>query len=555
MLIELRVENLGIIESASVVLGPGMTVITGETGAGKTLLVEALDLLLGGRADPTLVREGSSEARVEGRFVSSEAGPGEGPGPGVEAPIEVETVLARVVPAVGRSRAYLNGKLATVAEVVEVGRLLVDLHGQHAHQSLLVPGEQRALLDRFAGDEAAAAKEALRVAREEVRRLSAELALLGGDERSRAREADLLRYQLAEIDAAGLEDPSEDERLAADEALLADAEAHREALLAAYEDVGGGAVDALGAAMAAVARRAPLDHLAARLRALQADAADLAHELRSTAEEAVADPGRLAEVRVRRRLIADLTRKYGEAVSDVMQYADQARRRLDEIEHHGARAARLAEALETAGGAAGGAAGRLSKARRAAAVPLGDAVTARLRELAMPAAAFAVEIEDADLGEDGADSVVFLLAPNPGEPARPLARAASGGELSRAMLALRVVLTEAPPTLVFDEVDAGIGGEAGTAVGRALASIGGRHQVLCVTHLAQVAAFADAHLVVSKAEADDRTTAEVAHALDEARVGELSRMLAGVGDSAHARRHAEELLESARSARSERSGR
>ncbi len=547
MLTELRVENLGIIESASMILGPGMTVITGETGAGKTLVIEALELLLGGRADPTLVREGCSEARVEGRFVISDGVAGEGvSGSGVE----IETVLTRVVPTSGRSRAYVDGGLATAAEVADVGRRLVDLHGQHAHQSLLAPAEQRALLDRFAGESAATARAELRAAREDARTITAALAALGGDERSRAREADLLRYQLAEIDAAGLVDDLEEERLEAEEELLADAEALREALGSAHERVAGAALDALGSAIADVARRRPLDHLAERLRSLQADAADLARDLRSTAEETISDPGRLEEVGVRRRLIADLTRKYGDAVSGVLAYAEEARRRLDDLEGHGARAAELAETLATAQGLALGAAERLSAARRAAADPLGSAVTVRLRELAMPAATFAVEIEEADLGEDGADSVAFLLAPNPGEPARPLARAASGGELSRAMLALRVVLTEAPPTLVFDEVDAGIGGEAGTAVGRALASLGGRHQVLCVTHLAQVAAFADAHLVVSKGEVDDRTTAEVEHALDGARVAELSRMLAGVGDSSHARRHAEELLETAGATRS-----
>lgn len=547
MLVELSVENLGIIASTSVVIGNGMTVITGETGAGKTLVVEALDLLLGGRADPALVREGSGEARVEGRFVT--AGDDGVSGAGGH-PIEVETVLARVVPADGRSRAYIDGRLGTAAELTEIGMRLVDLHGQHAHQSLLVPREQRALLDLFAGADAAAALSQLRAARDEERRIDADLALLGGDERSRAREADLLRYQLAEIEAAGLCDESEEDRLAAEEDLLADAEAHRDALAAAHDRVTGAVLDEMGAAIAELARRAPLDHLADRMRALQAEAADLAQDLRAVAEATVADPGRLDEVRTRRRVIADLTRKYGESIAGVLAYAGEVRHRLDEIESHDARADELTAARGRARTAAIEAAARLSALRGAAAEPLAEAVTARLRELAMPAATFSVVIEEVELGEDGADSVTFLLAPNPGESARPLARAASGGELSRAMLALRLVLSHAPPTLVFDEVDAGIGGEAGTAVGRALASLGCRHQVLCVTHLAQVAAFADAHLVVSKGEAGDRTTAEVAVVLDDVRVGELSRMLAGVGESAHARRHAAELLDAAGSVRS-----
>ena len=552
MLVELRVENLGIIASASLMLGRGMTVITGETGAGKTLLVEALDLLLGGRADPALVRDGSSEARVEGRFVATEGHGGTGGDErdvelDVQSDVEIEVVLTRVVPTDGRSRAYVNGRLATAGELMEIGRLLVDVHGQHAHQSLLAPAEQRALLDRFAGDGALAARSALRAAREETRRLDAEMALLGGDERSRMREADLLRYQLAEIDAAALSDGSEEDLLASEEALLGDAEAVGEALRAAYDEVTSSVLDALGAAVGELARRPPLEPLAERLRALQAEASDVAHELRTVAEETVADPMRLEEVRARRRLIADLTRKYGEAVAGVLSYADDARRRLAEIEGHDARAGELSAAKGRAEGTARDAASRLSGIRRAAAEPLAEAVTSRLRELAMPAASFEVAIEDGESGEDGSDSITFLLAPNPGEPARPLARAASGGELSRAMLALRVVLSEAPPTLVFDEVDAGIGGEAGTAVGRALASLGRKHQVLCVTHLAQVAAFADAHFVVGKIEADARTTAEVTPAVDDARIGELSRMLAGVGESEHARRHARELVDAAKS--------
>jgi len=541
LIVELRVENLGIITSASLNLGPGMTVITGETGAGKTLLVEALDLLLGGRSDPSLVREGTIEARVEGRFVvAADEGAGHDRSDG-----EIELVLARVVPADGRSRAYVNGRLATAGELAAMGGLLVDLHGQHTHQSLLVPADQRALLDKFAGADALTALADLRAAREDARRLDAELALLGGDERARAREADLLRYQLAEIDAAALGDGSEVERLGSEEALLADAEAIGDALRIAYDEVAGAVLDALGAAIAAITRRRPLEPVAERLHALQAEAADVANDVRDLTEQTAADPARLDEVRARLRLVGDLTRKYGVDIPGVLAYADDARRRLAEIEGHGVRAGDLGAAKIRAERLARDAACRLSVARRAAAEPLAEAVTCRLRELAMPAASFEVAIVESELGDDGCDSVTFLLAPNPGEPARPLARAASGGELSRAMLALRVVLSEAPPTLVFDEVDAGIGGEAGTAVGRALASLGRKHQVLCVTHLAQVAAFAGAHLVVEKAESGDRTAAEVAPAIGDARIGELSRMLAGVGESEHARLHARELIEAA----------
>jgi len=536
MLTELRVENLGIIVELQVTLGPGLTVITGETGAGKTLIVDALELLCGGRADPQLVREGAAEARVEGRFEDG----------------DVEVVLARVVPADGRSRGYVNGRLATVAELAEYGRHLVDLHGQHTHQSLLAPVEQRTLLDRFAGAKAQAALAELRAARAERRRLVDELAALGGDERSRAREVDLLRYQLAEIDAAAIAGPDEDARLHAEEELLADAEAHGEALATAYRELEGAGEDALGAAVSALVGRAPFEALASRLRLLQAEMQEAAYDVRTTQESIVADPQRLQAVQTRRALLGELRRKYGPTLDDVVEYQARTRERLEELEQHDARAARLDAACTKAHTEGERAARALSKARRAAAPRLANAVTLHLRELALPAAAFTIDIASSPsdaaatdfgvIGDDGADDVTFLLAPNPGESARPLAKAASGGELSRAMLALRVVLSEAPPTLVFDEVDAGIGGEAGAAVGRALATLGGRHQVLCVTHLPQVAAFADAHLLVTKDEVKGRTVAAASLLLDDARVNEISRMLAGVGGSAHARRHARELV-------------
>ena len=533
MLTELRVENLGIIAEVSVAFGPALTAITGETGAGKTLLVDALELLCGGRADPQMVRDGATEARVEGRFVIPNAADGE--------PDEV--VLARVVPVEGRSRGYVNGRLATASELAEHGRRLVDLHGQHAHQSLLAPVEQRALLDRFAGEKAAKAIVAFRAARASVHAIEDELARMGGDEQTRAREIDLLRYQLDEIDTAAVHDSGEDAALAREEQLLADAEAHRDALATAYQSLEGPAEDALGIAVAELATRAPFAELADRLRALQSEVADAAHDVRTAAEQIVADPDRLAAVQSRRARLRDVMRKYGPTLSDVAVYAKEARERLAELEGHETRAAGLDDARRVAHAAMVQAADALGRARRAAARPLAKAVTERLRQLALPAATFSVDVHAAEITDDGSDEVTFMLAPNPGEPARPLARAASGGELSRAMLALRVVLSEAPPTLVFDEVDAGIGGEAGTAVGRALATLGGHHQVLCVTHLAQVAAFADAHLNVTKGVVDGRTVAEATLLLDDARVTEIGRMLAGVEQSAHARKHARELLD------------
>jgi DNA repair protein RecN (Recombination protein N) len=535
MLVELHVVDLGIVADLSLVLGPGLTAITGETGAGKTLLVEAVELLVGGRADAGLVRDGAPEARVEGRFVHPETGD--------------ETVLARVVPRDGRSRAYLDGRLATVGELAEAGRALVDLHGQHAHQSLLDPAIQRGALDRYAGPPALDALARYRDARAAVRDLDDELAALGGDARARAREIDLLRYQVQEIAAAGLDDPAEDVALEAEEALLADAVAHREALTRAYEALEGPALDALGTALAALDGRAPFAALTERLRGAQGELADIEQELRHEVERVDDDPARVETVRARRHQLHELGRKYGSTLADVIAYGAEAAARLDELERYEERAADLEARRAARERDADAAAAELSAARRVAAAPLGTAIGTHLRELAMPHATVEIEVAPGPPTDDGHDHVTYLLAANPGERARPLARAASGGELSRAMLAARVVLSEAPPTLVFDEVDAGIGGEAGAAVGRLLQALGTRHQVLCVTHLAQVAAFAGTQVVVEKAvERVDRAERTVAHATvvdGDARVAELSRMLAGKGDSSHARRHAAELLDTA----------
>ena len=557
MLTELRVENLGIIDEVSVTLGSGLTAITGETGAGKTLLVEALDLLLGGRADPSLVRDGAAEARVEGRFVDGDPHDPDG--------VEIEVVLARVVPASGRSRAYVDGRLATVGELAARGRALVDLHGQHEQQSLLVPHEQRALLDAFVGEPAARASRAIEAARAELREIDRDLAELGGDERARARELDLLRFELDEIESAELRGADEGEQLAAEEEALANAAAHREALATALSLLDGSATDGVGEAMAALAGAAPFAALETRLAAVQAELADLAHETRVAGELMVDDPERLAQVRARRQRLRELLRKYGPTIAEVEAFRAETAERLAHIEGAEERRAALVPRRQRANADLVKARAALLEARRAGAPVLAAAVTERLGELALGRAVCHILLGDdvddhlpsspptGDRAPDGpaaaaperADSggeVTFMLAPNPGESARPLAKAASGGELSRVMLALRVVLSEAPPTLVFDEVDAGLGGEAGVAVGRALAQLGGKHQVLCVTHLAQVGAFADAQLSVRKEERGGRTHARVELLLDEARVGELSRMLAGVGESAHAREHARELL-------------
>lgn len=524
MLHELHIESLGVIERLDLVLGAGLTALTGETGAGKTMLVEAISLLVGGRADAMMVRPGASEARVEGRFVVGDD----------------EYVVARVIPADGRSRAYVNGRLATVSNLVELGQRTVDLHGQHAHQSLLSSAEQRDALDRWCTTDLTP----LRAARARLTEIDAALAALGGDTRSRAREVDLLRYQTSELRAAAITGPGEDTELEAEHDVLAGAVEYRalaESAVAALTD-DGGAGDALGAALRAIAGQAPFADTETRLRSLLAEAGDVAAELRDQAERIDEDPERLAAVRERMQLLRDLRRKYGDTLVEVIAFQQEVEARLAELEGYEQRVGELEAERVTAVGDERSAAAAVGATRRSGAGALAAEVQRHLRELAMPHVEVSVVVGDTDPGDD----VKFLIAANPGAPLLPLARVASGGELARAMLALRLVLTEAPDTLVFDEVDAGIGGAAAVAVGRSLAALGDRHQVLVVTHLAQVAALADTHVVVRKqvtetaAGAVTIASATAVHGDD--RVDEVARMLSGDAAASAARRHAAELL-------------
>ncbi len=551
MLVELRVSQLGVIEDLTVVLSDGLTALTGETGAGKTLIVDAIQLLTGGPADTSLVRPGAREALVEGRF--SDAGVGDDGGDG-------EVILSRVVPAGGRSRCYMDGRMVSLAQLAETGRRLVDIHGQHAHQSLLSPAVQRDALDAAGGVDTSEVDKW----RRQVRELRAAQVALGGDARARARELDLLSYQLHEIEAAAIDDPDEDLRLQEEEETLADAAGLVEAAGAAWQALAGddGVVERLGAVVAATAARRPLAGLHGRLAALQDELTEAAAEARGLAETVEGDPQRLTAIGERRRVLTELRRKYGGSLAEVISYRDELRRSVQELASHDERAAALEADLARAERELGAANERLWEARRAAAPALAHDIEAELRLLAMPRARFQV-----DVGPDPQqESVTWLLGANPGEPLQPLAKVASGGELARAMLAARLVVgrrvagrrnetggPSGPSTLVFDEVDAGIGGEAATAVGRALAAIGGDHQVLVVTHLAQVAAFAGQHLSVAKdvepgPDGSERTVARLRPVDGPDRVVELARMLSGRPDSDSARRHAEELLDAGRHA-------
>ena len=527
VLTELHIENLGVIERLDLLLGPGLTAVSGETGAGKTMIVEAVELLVGERADTTVVRHGAEEARVDGRFVF---------------PDGTETVVSRVIPAAGRSRAYVDGRLATVGTLAGVLGESIDLHGQHAHQQLLTGSTQRVALDAFGGIDL----EPLRSARARLTEIDAALATLGGDEHARAREIDLLRYQIAEIRALAIADEHEDERLDAEEALLADASEHRTVAHEGSEILSGddGVRDLLSRFVARLAGRTPFAVEEDRARDLLAELDDLAAEIRGKGESIDESPERLEEVRNRRQALHDVRRKYGAGLREVLDFCAESEDRLGELESYDERAAALGDERLSALAEERAAAEVVRSARAGAAPRLAVAVQEHLRRLAMPDAEMAIEVGGGP-DDPAGEKVRFLLAANPGSPLLPLNRVASGGELARAMLALRLVLSGATHaaggTLVFDEVDAGIGGRAAQAVGAALAALGAHHQVLVVTHLAHVAALADQQVSVAKSVADGVTRAE-AEVLDpERRVDEVARMLAG-SLTESAREHARELL-------------
>jgi DNA repair protein RecN (Recombination protein N) len=451
-----------------------------------------------------------------------------------------EVVLARVLPREGRSRAYIDGRLAPVHVLAESGAGLVDLHGQHANQTLFATATQRRAVDAFGGIDLGP----LLGARDERHDIDRALADLGGDERSRARELDLVGFQIAEIERAGIVDAGEGDRLRSEEDALADAVEHRAAgsgAVAALADEDG-ALDAIRSAMAALAGRRPFASSTERLRSVVAELDDVAAEIRSVTESIVEDPERLAGVRERRALLRDLRRKYGDSLADVLAELAALGTRRDELASHADRVAALERRRRSAVDDERRAAADVAARRQTAAPRLAAAVSKHLKGLGLAKAAVTVLLD----GDDPLDDVTFCLAANPGEPALPLTKVASGGELARVMLALRLVLTEAPDTLVFDEVDAGIGGDAAVAVGTALAELGERHQVIVVTHLAQVAAHAHHQIAVSKRTSKGRTLTEVRAVQGDDRVAELARMLSGRAATASATQHAADLLHAAR---------
>jgi DNA repair protein RecN (Recombination protein N) len=576
MLEEIRIGSLGVIDSSTLELGPGLTVITGETGAGKTMLVTALGLILGGRADSGAVRTGARTARVEGvvRASASDrfADAVEDAGGEVE---DDRVVLARNVSVEGRSRAFVGGASVPVSVLAGVAEPLVAVHGQSDQHRLLRARAQREALDRFGGDQLAGLLDQYSELHDRLAPTESELAEVVASSRDRAREADQLRFGLSEIEAVAPES-GEDDALAAEESRLGFADTLRTAAEQAREALSsdGEQPDALATTSAARSLLESVrDHdteaaeLADRLAEISYLLSDVAADVASYASRVESDPVRLAAVSERRAALTALTRKYGETVDEVLAWAESSATRLDELDHTDDRIEELRAQRDELRGHLGDLAGRLSAARTEAAARLAAEVTAELGLLAMPHARIEVAVRQQELPEDaeglrvgdrtlrftatGVDDVEFLLAANVGSEPRPLAKVASGGELSRVMLALEVSLaaTSPVPTFVFDEVDAGVGGKAAGEVGRRLARLACSAQVLVVTHLPQVAAYADHHVVVEKSSDGSVTTSGLTALDAAARERELSRMFAGMEESDTALAHARELLEAAQPAR------
>jgi DNA repair protein RecN (Recombination protein N) len=552
MLHELRVENLLLIERAELRLAAGLNVLTGETGAGKTVLAHALDLLLGGKAKSGIVRPGAAEAYVEGVFDLDDelrALLGDRVAPDAD-----ELVLARRVSSEGRTRAYLNGRSVAVADLREAAEGLISFYGQHEHRKLTLASSQLELLDAACGPAQAGRRERYATLHARVRAVEGSLDELRERAGARDRELDLLRFELAEIEAA---EPSEAEEaeLTARRDRLRHVEALRGAALGASEAVvsdEGGVAGVLASATALLdgveSLDPSLDALAERWRALAIEADDLAADLRGYGEglDADGDASDLDVIEERLTAWDRLKRKHGGTIAAVLAHAAECRARIAELDRAEVALEEAQAELAEAIAARATLAKDLRKARVKAAKSLAVEVRERLADLAMEAATFEIALEDRDAGPTGTDVVDFLIAPNPGVPAAPLRETASGGELSRVMLALLgAANASGSSVLVFDEIDAGIGGHTARAVGEQLRTLSSGRQVLCITHLPQVASLATRHFSIAKSTATDSAITTVTELAEKNVVTELVRMLGAPSDDVAARRHAKELRKAA----------
>ncbi len=560
MLRELRIENLLLIERAELRFDEGFNVITGETGAGKTILAHSLDLLMGGRARPQIVRAGAAEAWVEGTF-DLPAGLLDDPQLAELAERLPEDpdqlVIGRRVSAAGRTGAFVAGRAASATDLKLLGARLLAFYGQHEHRKLVLSSAQLEILDGFAGEAHLDRRRRYRSAYAEAESARRALQQLRDRDGARERDLDLYRFELAEIEAAA-PSPEEEAELEAERGRLGHAEALRLAAAGALaaiggaDEDGGGAASAIGAAEGSLRDSAgvdaELDRIGERVAALTIEAADLAGELRAYQERIEADPGRLAAVEERLDLLERLKRKHGGSLESVLEHARRCREEIDRLANSEQRDAELEAQLAAAESRRDALATELTAGRGRAARRLEKRVASELGELAMPGAKLAVRIEPLGdgPGPSGAEAVTFLIATNPGIEPAPLRDAASGGELSRVMLALTELGAAADAaTVCFDEIDAGVGGKAARTVGERLQRLGGSRQVICITHLPQVASLAGGHFRIEKRVRKGDAVATVERVDGDELVAEICRMLGADRGDAAASRHAQELLAAA----------
>lgn len=570
MLEALAVHNFALIDNLSLQFEPGLNVITGETGAGKSIIIDALGVALGERASADYIRSGTSSARVEACFTFPSGHPVEAVLSAQGIPTEDNTlILTREINSSGRNVCRVNSHLVTTAQLREIATLLVDIHGQHQHQRLLQPGTHLEFLDAFGGPEHQRLVDEVRSLYERYSQLKATLQNYARTARERAQRQDMLEFQLKEIDAAQLRE-GELEELEEEKRVLVQREKLLTLVRSAYGllyggEMESGALEALGRAQALLKEAQAIDkRLAAVEEAVTAalySLEEVVPELRRYQEDFPLDPGRLEALEERLQLIRTLSRKYGPTIAEILAYRAQAAAELEKLTRAEEDLDSLSEELTSVATKLAACSADLALARRRLAEVLANKLTAELADLGMGKSKFQIALsveEDPEgfpwegrmvrPGPQGFDRAEFLLAANPGEPPRPLAKIASGGELSRVMLAIKTIMAahDAVPTLIFDEVDAGIGGRAAQAVATKLAQVSRFHQVICITHLPQIASMGDAHFQIRKEVRGGKTFTEVVHLSPERRVEELGRMLAGQAVTAAVLEHANELLDLAR---------
>lgn len=556
MLIQLEVENVAIIESLNIPIYDGFMVLTGETGAGKSIIIDSLNALLGSRVSRELIRSGAEKAFVQGLFSHGPELNGVLESMGIEPQEDGNILISRIFTESGKNICRINGSMVTVSMLRDIGQRLVDIHGQHDNQSLLRSETHIELLDSFAGKKMTLEKKEYRLLLDELNKLKAKLRAIKGEGKERERTMDTLKYQINEIESARLR-AGEDEELESQSRIMLHAGDIISAFSQAYEFIRGdnieceNALDKIGSALETVRRIQELDYvysnIANGLEDIEEKLLDISREIRIIRDKTEYDPSLHKSVEERISLIQGLKRKYGETIEDILQYLDNAKERLDEIERSEELILAIEGEIEAIEEGLHKKCGIINKLRNAAADRLETGILKELKDLEMPKTQFVVSItscpEDG-FNENGTDRVEFLFSPNVGEPVKPLSKIASGGEMSRVMLAIKSMLadTDAIPTLVFDEIDTGVSGKAASKLGEKLKTLAKGHQVICITHHAQIASQANAHYLIEKKEQDGRTLTSVKLLEKQEREDEITRLLSGEHVTEAARKLARELL-------------